>query len=644
MNSLLVAQHKFDFFSIARADSVFLFLTVPPKSNEGFLVYRRGPLPSNQGYELLTKDLPVMPVIDPEEAMAMAGEDWEIVSKAVESEDPFEILRKLRGSEFTGGLLSLLSMKIAQITGRLFIDYNLEVGKEYNYKIVYVDSRMRVKDSLSKKILVKEVYPVAPTKLKAIPGDKNVKLTWDYQKWKGNFEDLAVQFKIYRKSGGEEFRSVLDRPLIRDDEVPREYTDWWLEENKQYSYYITAVDPIGRESQPSEIISVVLKDITPPAIPQNLIAEAGDAVIALSWNMSLELDVAGYNVYRTKGLDQKFEKINIGVVPIERPFYFDSTAQNGVQYFYAVSALDKSGNESKLSNPVGSIAEDRTPPDPPTNLIYKIENRIIKLSWSSAKARDVEGYHIYRGENVEVQPRITIKPIKITTFADSGYQKKGLTPGGNFVVSLTAIDRSGNESQKVTVFVKIPDDEPPMPPMNFFAENIDGRYVEISCGPSPSPDVEKYTVFRKTSTTSAIELNSFNIVPFKFRDTSILKGEQYLYYAIAFDSAGNMSIPGLIDTVFVRDFSPPPSSRNIRAKVTDKGVLIEWERVIDFDLAGYNIYRAEIPTGIYEKLNALPVKDLKFIDANGKNHHFYKVRSVDTSGNESYKNEPVKPD
>lgn len=485
----LMGQTKLDFFTMARGDSVVIFLTVSPRSNEGFMVYRQGPLPTNQGYELLTKELPVMPVVDPEEAKALIGEDWYLVTRAVETEEPFEVLRKIRGSEFTGGILSLISPRVAQVTGRWFLDAGAQRGREYNYKVVYVDSRLRAKDSIAKKIVVRELIPSAPTKVKASIGDKNIKLTWEYPSWKGNFDDLAVQFKIYRRTGVGTYEPILDKLIIRDDATPREYTDWWLKEDEQYAYYVTAVDPIGRESAPSESVTILLKDVTAPAIPQNLIAEAGDGVVGLSWSMNLELDVEGYNIYRSRGLDKKFDKINKKLVPLEKPFYFDSTAENGVQYFYSVSAVDKSNNESKRSNPVGTIAEDRTPPDPPANLSYKIENRILKLSWLPSKAKDVTGYYVYRGEKSEVQPKIIFEPLKATTYADSGYKKEGMSPGKTFVVSVTSVDRSRNESEKVTITVKIPDDEPPMPPQNLYTDNKEGRYVEISCGSSPSLDV-----------------------------------------------------------------------------------------------------------------------------------------------------------
>ena len=75
--------------------------------------------------------------------------------------------------------------------------------------------------------------------------------------------------------------------------------------------------------------------------------------------------------------------------------------------------------------------------------------------------------------------------------------------------------------------------------------------------------------------------------------------------------------------------------------ITAEGAIIAWERVIDFDLVGYNVYRSELPTGVWTKLNTAPVKELKFIDSKGTKTQYYKIRAVDTSGNESMRSEAV---
>ncbi len=637
------AQLKMDFFTMVRGDSVFIYLIEAPKSNEMFLIYRKGPIPDVNEFILLNENNPVTPVLDPDEAKSLIGDEWDMVTKALDTDDSFEVLRKLRGSQFSSGLLSLLSVNVARVTGRLFLDTTAQRDKEYVYRIVVLNSSGKEIKTYEKKIKTVEVFPTSPSKIKVQIGDSRVTLNWDYPTWKQNFDDLALYFDIYRKKENSDFERINQEYIIRDDAAPREYVDLWLENDREYSYYIVAVDPIGRMSKPSEIVKVIPKDNVPPAIPLNLIVESGDGIISLAWDMSMDLDAVGYNVYRSTGLDQKFTKINSELVPLTKPYFLDTTVLGGLQYFYSVSAVDKAKNESRMSNAMSVIALDKTPPDPPKDLSYRIDNRILHLNWKPSEAKDVMGYFVYRGESEEVQPKIVFEPIKSTSFSDSGYQKAGLTPGKSFIVSVTAVDRSRNESPKVTMKIKIPDDEPPLPPGGFIAKNVDGRYVEISCGMSPSLDVEFYKLYRISDGFKEIELGTFTRTPIKFRDTTVEKGNRYIYFAVAFDSAKNRSLENRKDTVWFKDFSPPPSPRNVKAKMTDQGVQIEWERVVDFDLLGYNVYRSNLPTGVFTKLNSEPVKDLKYLDKTGLKHHYYIIRSIDTSGNESSKNEAVHP-
>jgi hypothetical protein len=75
--------------------------------------------------------------------------------------------------------------------------------------------------------------------------------------------------------------------------------------------------------------------------------------------------------------------------------------------------------------------------------------------------------------------------------------------------------------------------------------------------------------------------------------------------------------------------------------MNENGVIITWERVIDFDLVGYNIYRSNLPTGVYIKVNSGAVHELKYFDSEGNSNSWYKIKSVDTSGNESRATTPV---
>jgi hypothetical protein len=137
------------------------------------------------------------------------------------------------------------------------------------------------------------------------------------------------------------------------------FSDANFEFDKTYNYSVRSVvqAPNGPlESFDSNIVVVTPKDIFPPSAPQGLVvilvpAEAGaPATLDLSWAISPEIDIAGYNVYRSEQFGVPGARAN--AEPLLTPAFRDMNAVPGHRYFYTVTAVDRSGNESPASAPV----------------------------------------------------------------------------------------------------------------------------------------------------------------------------------------------------------------------------------------------------------------------------------------------------
>jgi hypothetical protein len=89
-------------------------------------------------------------------------------------------------------------------------------------------------------------------------------------------------------------------------------------------------------------------DHIPPFEPRGISTQTGDGFIRLAWLKNQELDVAGYRVYVSDRYDGTYLKIG----ETGAPGYSDYEATNGVTAYYAVSAVDASGNESVLSQDI----------------------------------------------------------------------------------------------------------------------------------------------------------------------------------------------------------------------------------------------------------------------------------------------------
>ena len=91
-------------------------------------------------------------------------------------------------------------------------------------------------------------------------------------------------------------------------------------------------------------------DFTPPnvitvAIPTNLTATEGDSKVTLSWNAVT--GATGYNVKRSTTAGGPYTTIATNV---KGTSYVDNTVTNGTTYYYVITAVDDSGNESTNSN------------------------------------------------------------------------------------------------------------------------------------------------------------------------------------------------------------------------------------------------------------------------------------------------------
>ena len=88
-------------------------------------------------------------------------------------------------------------------------------------------------------------------------------------------------------------------------------------------------------------------DVTAPAAPVGLIANGDADSINLTWIANAEIDLAGYNVYRstTSPVDTAGTPLNGGTL-LTSPAFDDTSAASGTVYYYAVTATDVSDNES----------------------------------------------------------------------------------------------------------------------------------------------------------------------------------------------------------------------------------------------------------------------------------------------------------
>jgi endoglucanase len=89
-------------------------------------------------------------------------------------------------------------------------------------------------------------------------------------------------------------------------------------------------------------------DTTPPSAPTGLTADLNVMDTDLNWNDNTEIDLAGYNIYRSTTSGTGFAKLNNSLIVDSQ--YTDNSTTSDQIYYYVVNAVDTSRNESAASS------------------------------------------------------------------------------------------------------------------------------------------------------------------------------------------------------------------------------------------------------------------------------------------------------
>jgi fibronectin type 3 domain-containing protein len=99
-------------------------------------------------------------------------------------------------------------------------------------------------------------------------------------------------------------------------------------------------------------VKATFRDLVPPPAPASLTPLIETKAIRLIWIAVEAADLAGYKLYRSEGVGHGSEVRDVGTIPIEggqvltSTDFVDARVDLGIAYRYAVTAIDKSGNES----------------------------------------------------------------------------------------------------------------------------------------------------------------------------------------------------------------------------------------------------------------------------------------------------------
>jgi fibronectin type 3 domain-containing protein len=261
--------------------------------------------------------------------------------------------------------------------------------------------------------------PATPSGLTATAGNAQVSLNWT-----ASSGASAYHIKRSTTAGGP--YTQVGAPAATS------YVDTSLTNGTKYFYVVSAVNTVGESPNSAEVNATPSASQTPPAVPANLQATAGNAQVSLSWSASTS--ATSYNVKRSTTSGGPY-------TPVGSPTnssYTDTGLTNGTDYYYVVSAVNAAGQSANSSQTSATPSAPATPPSTPANLQATAGNAQVSLSWSASTS--ATSYNVKRS-TISSGPYTQVGSPTNTSYTDTG-----LTNGTAYYYVVSAVNAAGQSA------------------------------------------------------------------------------------------------------------------------------------------------------------------------------------------------------
>jgi hypothetical protein len=223
------------------------------------------------------------------------------------------------------------------------------------YSVRYVNNAGQ-KAGFSNFLLFKPAFRVAlpPNLQKPQVDADSIKLSWNPPNANsdGSIPANILGYNLYRvetDSKSEAQKQINQTPITDNN-----FSDQNFSFGNTYQYLVRAIslgtNGMPVESEDSNLVSVLAKDVFPPKPPEGITIAAVPGRLSLFFAANFEKDVAGYRIYRSKREDlPKTEWTLLTPTLLTTTTFQDGKVESGQTYYYYLTAVDINGNASEPS-------------------------------------------------------------------------------------------------------------------------------------------------------------------------------------------------------------------------------------------------------------------------------------------------------
>ncbi|OXG00771.1 hypothetical protein BC749_1011430 [Flavobacterium araucananum] len=489
-----------------------------------------------------------------------------------------------------------------------YVDTNVKKNEVYAYQVSVFESP-KVKES-SYMIGLKDytVLP-APTDFSAIPDDKKVLLSWDYE----TFKRIYTSYMVEKSSDGINYSPIATTPLVNlndKDEHPSKtmyYIDTLSVNDKVYQYRLYGITSFGEKGE-------VTKPITATGVPAIVTAaRLTDYNIVNSNEVNLEWEypaasegfIQGYEINLADNDKGPYKVVSKIIPPSQRKLNYKENLYPS--NYFTISVVGKNNqrltSQSMLVQPVDSI-----PPAKPVGLEGVIDSLgVVRLKWKPNQEKDLRGYRILKANNADEE----FVDIYHQSYVGNDYKDSVSLKMTNSKVyyRLAAEDMRFNISDLSDILVlDKPDKIPPAAPIFKDYDNKDGK-VHLKWIRSYSEDVVGYSLRRREKGQEKwLEIKQINDTIQEFTDDRVENRKTYQYAILAKDKSNWSSLDHSVITVNVLNFTPVKIITFLQGipDRENKKIVLSWDYIKNKNkVIGLSIYKnvKGTPPTLWKELN-----------------------------------------
>lgn len=320
-----------------------------------------------------------------------------------------------------------------------YTDSSVLNGMSYLYIISAVNSEGESGNSISISVTPRAV-PSTPLNFEVVLYNaNNAYLSWDLPTNDGG--NTIALYRVYRASDNQDFISLANISAV-------EYNDTNLELGVKYRYIVAAVnvEGMGLLTQEIEIIAQ-----TKPDAPILELMESGDKIVSFWWTEPISdggSPITDYKIFRSTSPVSTYSE-PFATVSSKIHIYNDRSVENGVIYYYVVSAVNEIG-ESPISNEIS--ATPSAIPDAPINLLCVEESNNALLSWEAGfdGGLPISSYNVYKKSSLNDSLTLISNTTELT-LTDSD-----VIPGATYEYLVTAVNLNGESIYSNSASFTIP--------------------------------------------------------------------------------------------------------------------------------------------------------------------------------------------